>query len=106
MSVLPEAVNARPPPEGAGSAACARGRDGAGSSKPMRPSTRSGVSGRRRSAKSPSGESASATALATHTGVLMLLPSPRPLAPRGVNGDGVSLCRITASGTSQLVGTR
>ena len=31
---------------------------------------------------------ASATALAMHTGVLMLLPSPRPLAPSGVNGDG------------------
>jgi hypothetical protein len=33
---------------------------------------------------------ASATALAMHTGVDMQLPSPTPLAPRGVNGDGLS----------------
>ncbi|MNW07991.1 hypothetical protein D3C71_2046980 [compost metagenome] len=64
--------------------------------------TLEGVSGRRMSAR----PRASATALAMHTGVLMLLPSPTPLAPRGVNGDGVSRCRITESGTSGAVGTR
>ena len=35
--------------------------------------------------------SASATALAIATGVLMLLPSPMPFAPRGVNGEGDSM---------------
>ena len=32
--------------------------------------------------------SASAMALAMQAGVLMQLPSARPLAPSGVNGDG------------------
>jgi hypothetical protein len=49
---------------------------------------------------------ASATALARHTGVDMQLPSPTPLVPSGVNGDGVSRCRITGDGTSIVVGTR
>src|ERR1700730_3123323 len=34
--------------------------------------------------------SASAIALAMHAGTLMQLPSARPFAPSGVNGDGVS----------------
>ena len=50
--------------------------------------------------------SASATALAMQTGVLMQLPSPTPFVPSGVNGDGVSMCRITGVGTSIGVGTR
>ena len=40
------------------------------------------------------------------TGVLMQLPSPTPLAPSGVTGEGVDMWRITGSGTSQAVGTR
>ena len=50
--------------------------------------------------------SASATALAMQTGVLMQLPSPTPLAPSGVNGDSVSMCRIIGVSTSIAVGTR
>ena len=50
--------------------------------------------------------SASATALAMQTGVDMQLPSPTPLAPSGVNGDGVSRCRMIGSGTSIAVGTQ
>jgi VCBS repeat-containing protein len=49
---------------------------------------------------------ASANALAMHTGVLMLLPSPKPLAPRGVKGLGVCRCTMTGSGTSQAVGIK
>ena len=50
--------------------------------------------------------SASAIALAMHTGVDMQLPSPTPLAPSGVKGDGDSRCRMTGSGTSMAVGSR
>src|SRR5215470_5437736 len=49
-------------------------------------SRRSGVSGRLTSAT----PSASATALAMHTGALIEFPSATPLAPVGVTGDGVS----------------
>src|SRR5215471_12817901 len=48
-------------------------------------STRSGVSGRPTCAT----PSASATALAMHTGVLIEFPSATPLAPSGVTGEGV-----------------
>jgi hypothetical protein len=44
--------------------------------------------------------------LAMHTGVLIVLPSPTPLAPSGVNGDGVYMCSNTGAGTSIVVGTR
>ena len=47
---------------------------------------RRGVAGSRTSLTS----SASAMALAMQAGTLMQLPSARPLAPSGVNGDGVS----------------
>ncbi|MCY1416088.1 hypothetical protein D9M71_315890 [compost metagenome] len=73
-----------------------------GSSIPMSVRTFDGVSGRRMSER----PRASATAFAMHTGVLILLPSPTPLAPSGVNGDGVSMCRITGSIASGAVGTR
>src|SRR5271169_1678675 len=56
--------------------------------------TRDGVSGSARSAT----PSASATALARQTGVLIELPSPTPFAPNGVTGDGVSRCWITGAG--------
>ena len=49
-------------------------------------SRRSGVNGRLTSTTT----SASATALAMHTGVLIEFPSATPLAPSGVTGDGVS----------------
>src|SRR5207248_296617 len=49
--------------------------------------------------------SASATALAMHTGVLIEFPSATPLAPSGVTGEGVSRCRIARSGTMPAVGT-
>jgi hypothetical protein len=41
--------------------------------------------------------SASATALAIQTGVLIALPSATPLAPSGVTGEGLSRCRIFAA---------
>ena len=63
---------------------------------------RAGVSGRSRA----SAPSASATALARQTGVVMQLPSPTPLAPSGVTGLGESRCRMSGSGTSHAVGTR
>ncbi len=50
--------------------------------------------------------SASATALAMQAGTLMQLPSAMPLAPSGVNGDGVSWCSISTGGISATVGTR
>ena len=49
---------------------------------------------------------ASETAFAKQTGVDMQLPSAAPLAPKGVKGDGVSMCKTTGSGTSTAVGTR
>src|SRR5262249_27547615 len=61
-----------------------------------------GVSGRS-SAATPS---ASATALAMHTGVDMQLPSPTPLAPSGVNGDGDCVWRMSGAGTSVAVGNK
>ena len=61
-----------------------------------------GVSGRSMDAT----PSASATALARHTGVDMQLPSPTPFLPSGVKGEGVSICRMTGVGTSIAVGTR
>ena len=69
---------------------CARARLGACSAGWMCAASFAGVSGRSIAA-SPS---ASATALARQTGVLMQLPSPTPLAPSGVNGDGDSTCRM------------
>src|SRR5205807_113412 len=49
---------------------------------------------------------ASAMALAMQAGTLMQLPSARPLAPKGVSGDGVSWCSISTGGISATVGTR
>ncbi|MDT4869637.1 hypothetical protein FQZ97_1046780 [compost metagenome] len=107
--ISPRADSALPlPPFGfaggseAGMAAAALPAEGGGSSMPSSCITREGVSGSTMSAR----PSASATALAMQGGVLMLLPSPRPLAPSGVKGLGVSRCRIMGSGTSQVVGTR
>src|SRR4029077_5694929 len=49
--------------------------------------------------------SASATALAMHTDVLIEFPSATPLAPSGVIGEGVSRCNTTRPGTMPAVGT-
>src|SRR5262249_24567090 len=62
---------------------------------------RFGVSGRLTSAT----PSASATALAMHTGALIEFPSATPLAPSGVTGDGVSWCKISRSGIIEAVGS-
>src|SRR6202035_93896 len=64
-------------------------------------SIRSGVNGTLISAT----PSASATALAMQTGVLIALPSATPLAPSGVTGEGLSRCRISSSGIIEAVGT-
>src|SRR5205085_6661349 len=56
------------------------------------------------SSKSPT-PTASATALAMHTGVLIEFPSATPLAPSGVTGESVSRCNTTRSGTMPVVGT-
>ena len=106
ISTLSLAVNLEPSPavESTGSSPTPSGR--AGSLMPSSVRTFEGVNGNSIALGSTRSPSASATALAMHTGVLMLLPSPTPLAPSGVNGDGVSMCRITGSGTSILVGIR
>ncbi len=73
-----------------------------GSARASAACSRDGLIGSARSRK----PSASATALAIQTGVLMQLPSANPLAPSGVNGDGVAIWRISGLGTSWTVGTR
>src|SRR4029450_4284243 len=75
---------------------------GAGSSAEMIAASLAGVRGR----STDWTPSASATALARQTGVDMQLPSPTPLAPNGVNGDGLSMWSIVRSGTSVAVGSR
>ena len=52
----------------------------------------------------PSGRSASLTAFMTAAGGAMAPPSPMPLMPKRVCGDGVSMCSTRTSGTS--VGAR
>ena len=52
------------------------------------PRRRAGVSG----SSTSSTPSASATAFAIAAGTLIVVPSPSPFAPSGVNGDGVSRC--------------
>src|SRR5690606_1581182 len=66
---------------------------------------RSGVIGTS-STNTPSGRSASLTALATAVGAMSRPPSPAPLTPYSVNGEGVSWCSSTMSGTSCIVGSR
>ena len=75
---------------------------GARSSPEMSDRILAGVRGSERS-KTPR---PSATAFARHTGVDMQLPSPTPLAPSGVKGEGLSMCRISTSGNSVEVGRR
>ena len=75
---------------------------GGGSSLANQDATFAGVIG----SSTSSMPSASATAFARQTGVLMVLPSPTPFAPSGVNGEGDSMCRIVGAGTSHAVGTR
>ena len=83
----------------------ARPGGGAGSAPRTSGASLAGVSGRSMS----STPSASATALAMQTGVVMQLPSPTPFAPSGVNGEGVShvqdeRIRHLDRGRQQIVG--
>src|SRR5437763_1954762 len=64
--------------------------------------TRDGVSG----TSTSSTPSASATAFPIAAGALIVVPSPRPLAPSVVNGDGVSTWPIVSGGRSAPVGQR
>src|SRR6185503_16830346 len=68
-------------------------------------STRDGPRGARVT-RTPNGASASSTALAIAAGGEMAPPSPMPLTPRGLRGDGNSRCTVSTSGTSIAVGTR
>ena len=54
----------------------------------------------------PSGASASSTALASAAGAIMRPPSPPPFTPYSVKGEGVSTCPISMRGTSWAVGSR
>ena len=54
----------------------------------------------------PSGASASATALATAAWAPIAPPSPMPLNPPGFVDESVSMCPISISGTSVVVGSR
>ena len=53
-----------------------------------------------------SGASASLIAHITAEGVAWIAPSPQPLAPSGVKGEGVTTSPFTANGTSLAVGIR
>jgi len=67
--------------------------------------TRFGAAGTSR-AIVPSGASASLTAHITAAGVVWIAPSPQPLAPNGVKGEGVTTSAISVGGTSLMVGIR
>src|SRR6266540_5173240 len=54
----------------------------------------------------PSGARASATALAMAAGAPMVPPSPTPLKPPRVDGDGCSRCITSTHGSSAAVGIR
>ena len=56
--------------------------------------------------RTPSGASASLTAALMAAGAIILPPSPPPLMPCGVYGDGVSTWPMVSSGTSIAVGIR
>src|SRR5262249_4222990 len=70
-----------------------------------RVATRSGVIGSS-SIVTPSGASASSTALASAAGAIMRPPSPPPFTPYSVNGDGASPLPISMRGASCAVGSR
>ena len=65
---------------------------------------RSGVRGS--SSSAGSAPRASTTAFTTAAGAPMIPDSPIPLIPLSVNGDGVSMCTMSMSGTSPTDGTR
>src|ERR671919_232381 len=64
--------------------------------------TRAGVSGSSTSSR----PSASATAFAIAAGALIVFPSPMPLAPSGVKGDGDERWPMRMSGISGAVAQR
>ena len=65
----------------------------------------SGESGSSRTS-TPSGPSASPTALATAEAAPMVPPSAMPLKPLTVTGGGVSECTTSTDGSSIVVGRR
>jgi Glycosyl hydrolase family 65, N-terminal domain len=87
---------------------CRRGR----AQPSMRERTWAGLSGVRRTTGSrppgldPLPRKACSTALAMTAGPGMAPPSPTPLRPSGLSGDGVSTCSRSILGTSPAVGTR
>src|SRR5262249_13323657 len=56
--------------------------------------------------RTPSGARASLTAALIAAGAIIRPPSPPPLTPGGVYGDGVATCPIASSGTSIADGIR
>src|SRR6185369_15004564 len=69
----------------------------------MRPRTTDGPRGVRVT-RTLKGASASSTALAMAAGGEMAPPSPTPLTPSGLRGDGYSRCTVSMSGSSIAVG--
>ena len=55
--------------------------------------------------RTPSGRTASATALARAAGAPIVPPSPIPLTPPGMRGAGVCRCPISKAGTSSARGS-
>ena len=90
----------RPPPRRL--SARARSRNGAGFTAQELPD----AGRRQRQLDVRRRPSASATAFAIAAGTLIVLPSPSPFAPSGVNGDGVSRWPIRSGGRSGAVGQR
>src|SRR4029453_4960758 len=72
---------------------------------PMRSRTVEGPSGARVT-RTPKGDSASSTALASAAGGEIAPPSPMPLTPSGFRGDGYSRCTVSMGVSSMAVGTR
>src|SRR5262249_20147650 len=71
----------------------------------MSPTTTDGPSGVRVT-RTLTGASASSTALAMAAGGEMAPPSPMPLMPKGLRGEGYSRCTVSMAGSSIAVGTR
>src|SRR5947209_19171559 len=70
------------------------------------PSARTSCSGRTGVAltSTPNGASASQTALASAAGGATAPPSPTPLTPSGLSGDGECRCRTVIAGISLAIG--
>src|SRR5262249_50334365 len=95
-------VASGPPSPQPGRGGGSRQREGEGRSALMICSGLTGVALN----STPNGDSASQIALAIAAGGATAPPSPTPLTPSGLSGDGVCWCAIAMSGTSLAVGTR